>query len=345
MHSEWENIYQNCKDIMSPEVKYMALDSIHLVFLGCGKVTAKHAKTLSNFKEVKLSFASRDEAKSKDYSKKFKGAGYFGSYSLAIQSDEINVVFIATPPFFHLELTLAALRAGKHVIIEKPPFFNSTDFDIVDKLRSEKNLQVMVAENYFYKPLLQKLRSIIKSPWIGDIKFMFFNASKSQEVTDWRNEKLMAGGGALFEGGIHWINFISNLGLNVKSITGFQPAKSSDAKMMERSMQVVVKYEEGMIGTLLYSWEIKGLFKGLRLSRIYGTAGSITFESNGLFIFIRGKKWKLIFPGLSDISGTKKMFGDFFYALKNGCEPAFSFSCAKEDIVLIEEAYKTALAG
>jgi len=329
---------------MSFETKYGILDSINLVFLGCGKVTAKHAKTLGSFKEVKLSFASRDEAKSREYSKKFNGAGYFGSYTLAIQSDEINVVFIATPPVYHLQLTLAALRARKHVIIEKPPFFNSADFDTVDKLRFEKNLQVMVAENYFYKPLLQKLRSIVTSPWIGDIRFMFFNAAKSQEVTDWRKEKQMAGGGALFEGGIHWINFISNLGFNVKSIKGFQPGKTGDSKTMERSMQVVVQYEEGMVGTLLYSWEIKGLFKGLRLSRIYGTAGSITFESNGLFIFIRGKKWKLIFPGFSDISGTRKMFHDFFYALKNGCEPAFLFSCAKKDVVLIEEAYKTALA-
>lgn len=321
---------------------HKALDSIRLVFLGCGGVTAKHAKTLKSFKEVKLYFASRSEEKARDFSKKLNGTGYFDSYTKAILSPDINVVFIATPPDSHLQLAIDALKAGKHVIIEKPPFFHSTDFDIIDKLRIENGSQVFIAENYFYKPLLLELRKAISSGLAGDIKFMFFNATKLQKVEDWRNEKQIAGGGALFEGGIHWINFIGNLGLKIKSVTGFLPEKSIAKSSIERSMQVVAKYEEGPVGTLLYSWQVSGLFKGLRLSKIYGTDGSITFESNGLFIFIRGKKWQFIFPGISDISGTKSMFLDFFTALKNGTDASFNFSLAKQDVVLIEEAYKTA---
>ena len=108
-------------------------------------------------------------------------------------------------------------------------------------------------------------------------------------------------------------------------------------------MQVVVKYKAGPIGTLLYSWEVNALLKGLRLCRIYGTEGSITFEANGLFIFVRGKKWRLIFPGFSDIIGTKAMFHDFFSALRNGHEPTFHFALAKRDVSMIEAAYKTAM--
>jgi predicted dehydrogenase len=97
------------------------------------------------------------------------------------------------------------------------------------------------------------------------------------------------------------------------------------------------KYREGAVGTLLYSWEVPTVFKGLRISRVFGREGSITFESNGIFIVVRGKKKKLIFPGLSDIAGYKGMFRDFFNALRTGQEAQFTLELAKQDLQLIEE--------
>lgn len=322
---------------------------IRLVFLGCGGVTGKHSNTLKRFSGVERWYASRSAANAVAYNKAFKGSGHFDSYQSAIESPDIDVVFVATPPHSHLELTLAAVRAGKHVIVEKPPFLHAGDFDLVASESEKAGVQVMVAENYFYKPLLRRLRQIITSGVAGEIKFMVFNATKTQKTGDWRDEAQIAGGGALFEGGIHWVNFISNLGLKIRSVTGFRPHRRSDTfstsvtsvKALERSFQVVAEYEEGPIGTLLYSWEIDTLFKGLRLSRIYGTEGSVTFESNGVFIFVRGKKWRfMLLPGLADIGGSKGMFSDFFEALRSGREPAFNLALAKRDVSLIETAYK-----
>lgn len=314
---------------------------IRLAFLGCGNITAKHSKRLKKFSDVQCFYASRSEGKAKEFAQKLNGHGHFGSYQAAIASPDVDVIFIATPPADHLDLALAAVRAGKHVILEKPPFFKSTDFDLVDAERQKTGVQVMVAENYFYKPLLRKLRDTLAADLIGDLKFLFFNATKTQKTDDWRDDKSLTGGGALFEGGIHWVNFMANLGLDVQAVTGFLP-KIKKANALERSMQMVVKYKDGPIGTLLYSWEVNTLLKGLRLCRIYGSAGSITFEANGLFIFVRGKKWRLIFPGFSDIIGAEAMFRDFFAALRNGQEPAFHFALAKRDVAMIEEAYRTA---
>ncbi len=314
-------------------------EKLRLAFIGCGGVTAKHSKTLRSFKNFELYYASRSEKKAKSFCEKWKGAGFFDSYEHAILSEKINTVLIATPPDSHLELTLQAVRAGKHVIVEKPPFFNSADFDLIEIERRKTRVQVMVAENYFYKPVLEKLRNILATDVIGDVRFMYFNATKKQTQDDWRNEAGVSGGGALFEGGIHWINFMANLGLRIKKVTGFQPKKPDN--QLERSMQVVAEYEEGMVANLFYSWEIDALINGLRLSRIYGTEGSVTFESNGIFIFIRGKKWRFILPGFSDIGGSKKMFRDFYLAIKNGVDPAFNFAMAKRDLELVEQAYRT----
>jgi len=328
-------IFSSKKTAMYKKIEASA--PIRIAFLGCGNITKKHSGTLRKFKDVERFYASRTEEKARRFCEKLKGAGHFGHYDAAIEAPQIQVVFIATPPDGHLDLALKAIRAGKHVIVEKPPFLRATDFDLIEKERARTGVQVMVAENYFYKPLLSRLRAVLSSGVIGAPRFLYFNATKTQKVADWRADEAISGGGALFEGGIHWVNFISNLGLTVRKVTGFRPEK--DASKPERSMEVVVEYEEGAVGTLLYSWEINTLFFGLRLSKIFGTAGSITFESNGLFIFVRGKKWRLLFPGFSDIVGTKAMFKDFLHALRSGQPPAFTVGLARRDLAFIEQAY------
>jgi len=321
---------------------YKKIDGqVRIAFLGCGVIASKHASRLTSFAGIDLYFASRNETKAKEYAAKYKGKGIFSSYVAAIQSPDIAVVFICTPPDSHLALSLEAMTAGKHVICEKPSFFHSTDFDMIDKLRREKRVQLFIAENYYYKPALKKLREVLAADLIGDIKFLFFNATKSQEVSNWRADASTAGGGALFEGGVHWINYISNLGLTIQAVTGFQPLNTGK---LERSMQVVAKYAEGPIGTLIYSWEVNTLFGGLRKSRIFGSKGSITLESNGLYIFVRGKKWKLLFPGIADISGSKAMLTDFINALRSGEDAAFTLQMAKRDLEIVEQAYHTSIS-
>lgn len=309
---------------------------IRIAFLGCGFAARIHSKRLKSFPDVVRYYASRDESKAKSYSEKYGGKGYFGGYESAIQSPQIDVVLIATPPATHLSLALQALEAGKHVIVEKPPFFNSRDFDTVEKARKESGCQLMVAENYFYKPLVGRLRSIVENREIGDILFVHVNALKVQKTGDWRDDPNVGGRGALFEGGIHWMNFMGGIGLTIDSVMGFQPSPKGRT---EKSMMVAFNFREGAVGALYYSWEVPSLFRGLRISRIFGREGSITFESNGIFVLVRGKRKRLIFPGIEDISGYRAMFSDFFQALRSGEEPRYNLQLAKKDLEHIEAAY------
>jgi predicted dehydrogenase len=231
-----------------------------------------------------------------------------------------------------------AMQAGKHVIVEKPPFLHSTDFDIIRKAQAETKRHVLVAENYFYKPVAVKLRELLRTGLIGEVLFVHVNALKLQKTGNWRDDLDLSGGGALFEGGIHWINFIANLGLSVKSVRGLRPGKQNG---MDKSMLVAIEYAEGAVGTLYYSWEIPSLFKGLRLSKIYGRKGSITFESNGLIMIVNGMTKRVIFPKLNDIAGYKGMFHDFIRALRAGEEPQMSLDLAQQDLRLIEAIYQS----
>ncbi len=312
---------------------------VSLAFLGCGNITRGHSRTLIRSNEVHRYYASRDRAVAEECNRKFGGAGAFGSYREALEDPRIQAVLVATPPDSHLDLTLEALDRGKHVIVEKPAFLRSADFVPVRAAADRAGRRVFIAENYAYKPLARALQRIIASGALGEVRFLHLVAVKQQRSGGWKDDAAVAGGGALFEGGVHWVDLFAHLGLTVESVHGFRPAQGEG---LERSMVVVARFEGGGVGTLYHSWEIPSVLRGLRLSRIYGTRGSAVFESTGLVVAITNPRPRLIFPGVRDISGYRAMFHDFFDSIRTGKEPLMTLARAQHGMELIETAYATA---
>jgi len=289
---------------------------------------------------MRLYVAGRDPSKAAELSASARATGHFGSHDEAIADPRVDVALVATPPASHLALTLAALREGKHVIVEKPAFPRSADFDHVGDAASHAARRVLVAENYFYKPLLARLRDVVQSGELGQVRFVQINAVKRQPVDGWRGDPDVAGGGALFEGGIHWVSFMANLGLSPCAVAGHMPGSLPG---FERSAVLVLDYAEGAVGVLSYSWEIPGMLRGLRLSRVWGTRGSVLFESNGVFLLRTGGRPSLGFPGLRDIAGYRPMFADLLSSIVEGRPARFTFEHARRDVELVERAYANAL--
>jgi UDP-N-acetylglucosamine 3-dehydrogenase len=273
---------------------------LRIAFLGCGSATRMHSRTLKGFRGLERWYASREPARAGAFARELGGAGAFASYDAALADARTDLVLIATPPASHLELTLRALRAGKHVIVEKPPFLASSDFDAVEAAAREAGRQVLVAENYFYKPIAEALRTAIAAGDVGEVRLVAINALKHQRTDDWRDQPELSGGGALFEGGIHWVNFMANLGLSVRRAHGFR-AGGGDAP--DRTMVLVMEYEGGAVGTHHYSWEIASPLRGLRLSAVYGTEGTFIFETLGFFLGVRGRRTRLGAAGLGVLVG------------------------------------------
>ena len=304
-----------------------------LAFLGCGAATAMHSRTLRRLNlGVRRSYASRDPVKARSFLDRLGGVDAFEGYDAAIASPDVDAVLVATPPHLHQDLALTALRAGKHVIVEKPAFLSTAQFDVVRAAAAAADKRVLVAENYCYKPVARLLRGIIANGSLGRILFLDVVALKTQTPSGWRSDPALAGGGALFEGGVHWIALMANLGLEVNSVRPFAPRQSP-----QLSSLVVFEYDEGAVGTLLHSWEAHSPLKGLRLSRIHGTRGTLTFESNGLFALVTGPRPRL-FLGWRDIAGYRAMFRDFLDALRTGREPRFSLERARQCQWLLERA-------
>ena len=164
---------------------------------------------------------------------------------------------------------------------------------------------------------------------------------KFKPAEDWRNDETMAGGDAFFEEGIHWLHLAASLGPRIVRIEGFRPAPGvGGTDKRAKSMMVAFEYDNGAVGSLYYSREVPSLLQGLRLSKLLGRKGIITFESNGLFVFARGERLpRILFPGFRDIRGYQAMYRDFHRSIREGRPPAMSLEVAMEDQRLMDRIY------
>jgi predicted dehydrogenase len=317
---------------------------VRVAFLGCGFITDVHSRHLQRLgRHVAAAYASRDLAKAQQFCRRFSGVQSYGSYADALGDATIDAVVVAVPPKFHLELTLAALAAGKHVLVEKPAFLSLADYDTVRHARDRASRVVLIGENDHYKPLVGLLRRLLHDGAIGELVFTHFVtiAHRLKTAEDWRNDAAIAGGDAFFEEGIHWLHLANCLGPRITEIQGFRPAASPRGPDQRiKSMLAAFRYDNGAVGALYYSREIPSLFRGLRLSKLFGRDGVITFESNGVFVVRRGRGFpRLWVPGVRDIRGYSAMYRDFLRAIRDGAPPEMSLERARADHRLMEQIY------
>jgi predicted dehydrogenase len=319
-------------------------DPLRVAFLGCGFITRVHSRHLRSLRpDFACAYASRDAARAEGFRRRYGGFASYGDYASAIADPRVDAVVVAVPPRFHLDLALQALGAGKHVLVEKPAFVRMEDYGAAVAARDRAGRVVLVGENDHYKPLAVRLRALVAEGAIGEMVFAHFTtiAKKLKAAGDWRNDETMAGGDAFFEEGIHWLHVAGSLGPSIVSIHGYRPSISREGPdTRAKSMMAAFRYDNGAVGALFYSREVPSLWRGLRLSKLYGRDGIITFESNGVFVLARGRGLpRLVFPGFVDIRGYKAMYRDFRRAILGAGAPEMSLERAIEDQRLMDGVY------
>ena len=320
------------------------MSPLRIAFLGCGFITRVHSRHLRRLRsDIVASYASRSRDKAEAFCREFGGAGAYVDYAAAIEAPDIDAVVIAVPPRYHLMLTLAALAARKHVLVEKPAYLRLEDYDTVIAARDRAQRVVLVGENDHYKPLAVYLRRLVSTGALGDMVFAQFTtiAHKLKAADDWRNDEDMEGGDAFFEEGIHWLHLANSLGPRIVEAHGYRPPASSNGPdRRAKSMLVSFTYDNGAVGSLYYSREIPSLLRGLRLSKLFGRRQVITFESNGSFVLVRGEGApQLRFPGFRDMRGYRAMYADFVRAIRERRAPEMSLEAAMDDQRLMDQIY------
>ncbi|MBN9242397.1 MAG: Gfo/Idh/MocA family oxidoreductase [Mesorhizobium sp.] len=152
---------------------------------------------------VLAAVASRDPAKARALADRFGAPHAFGSYDELLASKAVDGVYIPLPTAQHVEWTAKAIKARKHVLVEKPLALDAKDIEPLIKLRDAHKVLVCEAFMVIYHPQWIKVRELVQSGAIGRLRhvqgaFSYFNV----DPANMRNQ-LALGGGALPDIGVY----------------------------------------------------------------------------------------------------------------------------------------------
>jgi predicted dehydrogenase len=148
---------------------------LRLGIIGCGRVTTMfHLKAIEASGVVELVSVSDKSGEQLAEVKGATGVGHAcGDYRETLAKPEVEAVAINTPPRFHEEMTLESLKAGKHVLCEKPL---AQTVEGCERIKQAKGgLVVLPAHNYVYTPALYRMEEKIKEGAIGEVKRVKLN--------------------------------------------------------------------------------------------------------------------------------------------------------------------------
>lgn len=339
--------------------------------LGCGAIGRVHARNLAPHAE--LVFCSRRREQAEEFKQQFGGVGVCARYGDLLAMEEVAAVVIATPPEVHAAQVVEALEAGKAVMVEKPMCASRAEVDDIGAaLAARPDAVLMVAENYYYKPSLALMKEVIEWDGIGAVQRMAVKKLTQQSAEGWKSAY-----GALLEGGIHFIALMADLADTAlaaaargsggavaasarRGSTGDSDAARAELRAPsevaaefptlrrgepERQSKVQLRWD-GIEGSLHYAWDHPARLKGVfQHSIIEGDRGRILFESNGIYVHIKGAGRRgLTFPGVRDLMGYGEMRRDFLACLEEkGRKPYSNFERARRDLSIIFKSYERRL--
>lgn len=140
--------------------------------IGCGAVT--EVKSGPAFNKVKnsslVAVMRRNAEKAKDYATRHNVPTWYDDATKLINDPGVNAIYIATPPFSHEEYALEAIKAGKPVYVEKPMTVNYAAAKRIAKAAEENNVKLSVAHYRRGQPFFNKIKELIDTKVIGDIR-------------------------------------------------------------------------------------------------------------------------------------------------------------------------------
>jgi predicted dehydrogenase len=179
-----------------------------VAIIGCGLIGGKRARALGEHPLVAV--ADTDIERAKHLSADFPSCNTIESdWRKVVSRADVDVVIVATTNDVLAPATLAAVRAGKHVLVEKPAARNAAELEPVVQAARDANVIVKVGFNHRFHPAIVKAREIFESGALGPMMFVrgrYGQGGRLGMEKEWRGNRTIAGGGEMLDQGVHLID-------------------------------------------------------------------------------------------------------------------------------------------
>ena len=260
---------------------------IKIGIIGCGKIAQiRHIPEYAANPDAKLyGFFDVNQERAKEIAVKYGGIAY-ESYQQMLDDPEIDAVSVLTPNFTHAEISIAALKAGKHVLCEKPMATTLTDCEAMAATARKTGKKLMIAQNQRLAGAHRKAKELLDNGAIGDV--ITFRTSFSHSGADnwsvdgrnsWFMDKSRSCFGAMADLGVHKTDLmVYLLGTGIakaSAVIGTLQKKFPDGTPITVDDNAFCTYvmDNGVIGTMNANWTNYGSEDNS--TSIYGTLGAM----------------------------------------------------------------------
>ena len=252
---------------------------MNIAIVGCGHVGRKRLNALRPADRLLLT-ADIVPGRAAKLAEACPGATATMDWEAAVTHPDVDAVVVSTTNNWLAPITLAAVEAGKHVLVEKPAARTPEELRQVLAAAERRSIAVWVGFNHRFHPAVEKAHEIFDSGGIGAAMFVrgrYGHGGRLGYEQEWRANPAMSGGGELLDQGVHLIDLASWFLGEFKEVSGYAPTYFWDMPVEDNAF-LFLKTTRGQVAWLHASCtEWKNLFS----FEIFGKSGKLQIEGLG----------------------------------------------------------------
>ncbi|RLI37904.1 gfo/Idh/MocA family oxidoreductase [Candidatus Bathyarchaeota archaeon] len=237
-----------------------------------------------------VTVTSRRESRAKEYAEKWRLKSWYTDHTKMIEKEDIDAVIVSTPHYLHHPIAMDAIKAGKHVLVDKPIAINLREADEMINEAERRGLKLGVNLQSRFDPTYRKLKEAVDAGRfgrliLGEAIVKWFRDQEYYDRSPWRGKWATEGGGALINQAIHTIDLLVWIMGPVDYLWAQMDTVAHKIEVEDIAVSVI-RFKNGAIGLIEGS---TALYPGFptRLE-IHGVKGTALVEGEVL------KRWSII---------------------------------------------------
>lgn len=250
-----------------------------VAIVGCGLIGQKRLRALGTAHELAIA-ADTNVERAEALARQRDGALATDDWRVAVMYPSVDAVIVATTNQWLAPITLAAVQAGKHVLVEKPGAIRPEELDPVLDAARKSRRSVRVGFNHRFHPAMHKAREIFESGALGPLMFIrgrYGHGGRVGYDKEWRADPKISGGGELIDQGVHLIDLARWFLGDFEHVSGFVKTYFWDMPVDDNAFLSLRTKDNQMAWLHVSCTEWKNLFS----FEIYGRDGKLQLEGLG----------------------------------------------------------------
>ena len=268
------------------------MERIRTALVGCGKIGQTHAEILGTLSESHfVAVCDRDLARAQALAKLHQVKAYDNLTNMIVDSG-IRMVVVSTPHPAHAVPTIKAIRAGAHVLVEKPMATSLKDCDAMMEAAEKAKIKLgVMSQRRLYEPV-QRVKAAIEGgkigpPVLGTVVMLGWRSEAYYRSDPWRGTWQGEGGGVLVNQAPHQLDLLQWFMGPIDELFGYWDNLNHPSIEVEDTAIAVVRFNNGSLGSIIVSNSQKpGLYAKVH---VHGENGaSVGVQTDGGAMFIAG---------------------------------------------------------